>query len=77
MAGNDSVKLELNDQQRRAVGKSLTERRARLIECIEDTTQTRAVQRLGLLELKVIKSVSNKMRSTNGAKHNAKADRAL
>jgi hypothetical protein len=45
------LKLELNDQERRAVGKSLVERKAHLIENSEDTTHTRATQRAGLLEL--------------------------
>ena len=56
------MKLELNDQERRAVGKSLVERKARLIENTGDTTQARVTQRLGLLELEAIASVLSKLR---------------
>jgi hypothetical protein len=56
------LKLELNDQERRAVGKSLVERKARLIENSEDTTQPRATQRAGLLELSAIASALRKLR---------------
>ena len=70
------MKLELNDQERIAVGRSLAERKARLIEKAGDTTQPRAAKRSGLLELKVITSVLRKMRLANGAKRNAKAERA-
>ena len=68
------MKLELNDQERRAVGRSLAERKARLIENVGDTTQPRAAKRLWLLELKVITSLLNKMRAAHGAKRNAQAD---
>jgi hypothetical protein len=47
------LKLELNDQERRAVGKSLVERKARLSENAEDTTQPRAAQRSGSFERKL------------------------
>jgi len=43
-AGDNLVKLELDDQERRAVAKSLVERKARLVESTEDTTQPRAAQ---------------------------------
>jgi hypothetical protein len=56
------LKLELNDQERRAVSKSLAERKARLIEDAEDTTKPRAARRLGLLELEAIASVLRKLR---------------
>jgi hypothetical protein len=56
------LKLELNDQQRRAVGKSLVERKARLIENAEDTAQPRAAQRSGSFELEAIASVLRKLR---------------
>jgi hypothetical protein len=56
------LKLELNDQERRAVSKSLAERKARLIENVEDTTKPRAARRLGLLELEAIASVLRKLR---------------
>jgi len=56
------LKLELNDQELRAVGKSLVERKARLIENAEDTTQPRAAQRSGSFELEAIASVLRKLR---------------
>ena len=37
------LKIELNDQERRVVGRLLTERKALLIEITEDTTQPDAV----------------------------------
>ena len=59
------MKLELDDQERRAVGKSLVERRARLIENTGDTTLRWAEKRLGLLELSVIKLVLRKLRGND------------
>jgi hypothetical protein len=41
------LKLDLDDQERQAVGKSLVDRKVRLIESIEDT-QTQAARRSGL-----------------------------
>ena len=65
-AGGDSGwKIELNDQERGALGKALLERKARLIEHTGDTTQPRARQRAGLLELSAIAPVLRKLlRST-------------
>jgi hypothetical protein len=61
--GADSgLKIELNDQERRALGKALVERKALLIEHAGDTTQPRATQRAGLLELSAIASVLRKLR---------------
>ena len=54
------MKIELDGQERRTVRKSLAERRRRLIEHAEDTTQTRAAQRSALRELVTIKSVLEK-----------------
>jgi hypothetical protein len=56
------VKIELNDQERRALNRALVERRAHLIESTGDTTQTRARQRAGLLELSAIASILRKLR---------------
>jgi hypothetical protein len=56
------VKLELDDQERRAVGKSLVERRGRMIENAGDTTLPHATKRSALRELAVIKSVVQKLR---------------
>jgi hypothetical protein len=58
------LKLELDDQERRVVSKSLVERRGRLIENAEDTTLPRAAKRSGLLELAAIKSVLRKLRGS-------------
>jgi hypothetical protein len=65
------LKLELDSQERRAVGKSLVERRKRLIENAEDTTQPRAAKRSALLELAAVKSVLRKLRSNErrGSQH--------
>jgi hypothetical protein len=57
------LKLELNDQERRAVSKSLAERKALLIEMAGDTTQTQAARRAGSTELAVIASVLRKLLS--------------
>jgi hypothetical protein len=56
------LKLELSDEERRAVGKSLVDRRARLIEDAEDTTRPLAARRSWLLELEAIASVLGKLR---------------
>ena len=60
--GDSGLKIELNDQERRALDKALVERKERLIENTGDTTQTRATQRAGLLELSAITSVLRKLR---------------
>jgi hypothetical protein len=56
------LKIELNDQELRALGKALVERKALLIEHAGDTTQPRATQRAGLVELSAIASVLRKLR---------------
>ena len=60
--GNSGLKIELNDQERRALGKALVDRKALLIEHAGDTTQPRATQRAGQLELSAIASVLRKLR---------------
>jgi hypothetical protein len=65
-AGENNLKLDLNNQERRAVGKSLAERKARLIENAGDTTQPRAARRSGTLELEAIASVLRKLRRAPG-----------
>jgi hypothetical protein len=60
--GDSGWKIELNDQERGALGKALLERKARLIEHTGDTTQPRAMKRAGLLELSAIASVLQKLR---------------
>jgi hypothetical protein len=74
-AEDGSLKLELNDQERRAVARSLAERKALLIETVGDTTQTRAVRRSAVLELAAIVSASRKLRSGNQL--NSKGERHL
>jgi hypothetical protein len=60
-AGNEGVKLELNDQERRAVRRALAERKTLLIENAGDTTKTRATQRSAFLELAAISSALRKL----------------
>ena len=55
------MKLELDDQERRTVGRALAERKALLIETTGDMAQTRAARRSALLELAVIVSVQRKL----------------
>ena len=54
------MRIELNDQERRAVGGLLTERKALLIELTEDTTQSDMARRAGSIELSVIESILGK-----------------
>jgi hypothetical protein len=63
------LKIELDDQEQRAIGKSLVERKARLIENAGDTTQPRTEKRSGSFELRAIASVLRKLRS--GGRHNS------
>ena len=62
LGGDSCLKIELSGQERRALGKALVERKALLIEHAGDTTQPRATQRAGLLELSAITSVLRKLR---------------
>jgi hypothetical protein len=57
------VKLDLDERERRAVSISLADRKARLIELAQDTTQHPAARRAGMLELEAIKSVLRKLKS--------------
>jgi hypothetical protein len=65
------LKLELDEQERRAVGRSLVDRKALLIENAGDTTKPQAVRRSGLLELKANASVLRKLRAANGPRNAA------
>jgi hypothetical protein len=56
------LEVKLNDQERRAVGRLLTERKGLLIETTEDTTQPDADRRVGSIELSVIESILGKLR---------------
>ena len=61
-AGRDNLlEIELNDQERRALGRLLAERKALLIETTEDTTQPDSARRAGLIELSVIESILKKL----------------
>lgn len=59
--GDTLLEVKLNDQERRAVGRLLTERKALLIETTEDTTQPDSARRAGLIELSVIESIFGKL----------------
>jgi hypothetical protein len=56
------LEVKLNDQERRAVGRLLRERKALLIETTEDTTQPDSARRAGSIELSVIESMLGKLR---------------
>jgi hypothetical protein len=62
------LKLELNDQERRAVSRSLAERKALLIEMAGDTTQSRDARRGGSIELAAITAVLRKLLSLRSLK---------
>jgi hypothetical protein len=59
------LKLEIDDLERRAIERSLAERRSRLIEKAGDTTLTTARRRAGLSELSTIASALRKLRPPN------------
>jgi hypothetical protein len=56
------LEIELDDQERRALDRLLTERKAVLIEITEDTTQPDSARRAGLIELSVLESILGKLR---------------
>jgi hypothetical protein len=59
------LKLEIDDPERRAIDRSLAERRSHLIEKAGDTTLAPARRRAGLRELAAIASVLRKLRRQN------------
>ena len=59
------MEVKLNDQERRVVGRLLTERKALLIEITEDTTQPDPARRAGSIELSVIESILGKLGQRN------------
>jgi hypothetical protein len=61
-AEDNKLKLDLDDEGRRAVVSDLVERKARLIDNIEDTARHPAARRSGSLELTAIASVLLKLR---------------
>jgi DNA-binding NarL/FixJ family response regulator len=60
--GDKLLEVKLNDQERRAVGRLLSERKALLIETTDDTTQPDSARRAGSIELSVIESILGKLR---------------
>ena len=54
------MEVTLNDQEWRVVGRVLTERKAQLIEIIEDTTQPDLARRAGSIEVSVVESILGK-----------------
>jgi hypothetical protein len=61
-AGDKLLEVKLNDQERRVVGRVLTERKALLIETTEDTTQPDPARRAGSIELSLLESILGKLR---------------
>jgi hypothetical protein len=59
------LKLEIDDLERRAIERSLAERRSHLIEKVEDTTLTPARRRAALRELSIMASALRKLRPPN------------
>jgi hypothetical protein len=55
------LQVALNDHERRAVFRLLTEREALLIEITEDTTQPEPARRAGLIELSVLEAILGKL----------------
>jgi hypothetical protein len=62
VTGDSRLKIELDEQERRALGRALVDRKARLIERAGDTTHSRETRRAGLLESSAIASVLRKLR---------------
>ena len=56
------MEIELNDQERRAVGRLLADRKALLIEITEDTAQPDPARHAGLVKLLTIIRVIKKLR---------------
>ena len=59
------MKLEIDDLERRAIERSLAERRPRLIEKVGDTTLTPARRQASYRELSAIASALRKLRRQN------------
>ena len=58
------MKIELNGQERRVVGRVLTERKALLIETADDTTQPDTARHAGSIELSIIEPILRKCYSS-------------
>jgi hypothetical protein len=62
LARNGDVKLELDHREKRAVRRSLADRKALLVENAQDTTRQPVTRRAASLELMSIDSVLSKLR---------------
>jgi hypothetical protein len=60
--GNGNVKLELDHRERRAVHRSLADRKTLLVEIVQDTTRSHNTRRAGMIEAETIDSVLRKLR---------------
>ena len=60
-AGDKLLEPKLNDHERRAVFRLLTERQALLIETTEDATQPDTARRAGSIEFSVIESILGRL----------------
>ena len=69
------MQVALNDRERRAVVRLLTERKALLIETTEDTTRPNSERSAGLMELAVIVSILGKLLLRNVTSTGASAKR--
>jgi hypothetical protein len=58
--------LELDDQQKKTVERSLVERQGRLIEAIGDTTLSSAAKWIGMRELRLIMLILRRLRAVDG-----------
>jgi hypothetical protein len=56
--GCDSLSLDLDELDHRAIGKAVVERAGRLIEIVGDTTRTISARRTALRELRLLASLS-------------------
>jgi hypothetical protein len=65
LKGRGHLKLEIDDQERRTIDRSLAERRSHLIEKAGDTTLASARRRADLRELSAIASALRKLRQRN------------
>jgi hypothetical protein len=75
IVGDNLLEIEINDQERRAVGRLLAERKTLLIETTEDTTQPDTARRAGSIELSVIESILGKLRFRDVTSTGASAKR--
>ena len=72
--GNFDLTLELDQRERRTVGRCLLACRSRLIETIGDTTRTAASRRIGSRQLELVESVLRKLRLFDHTHHQPQID---